>query len=44
MGILPTCIFVPCMYLVPLETRRGHQILGTAAVDGCELSDMGVGS
>lgn len=44
MGILPTCVFLVCMYLVPLETVRGHQTPGAEAIDGCEPSDMGVRS
>ena len=43
-GILPTCVFLVCMYLVPLETVRGPPTPGAEAIDGCEPSDMGVRS
>lgn len=26
MGVLPVCICVPCVCLVPMEARRGHRI------------------
>lgn len=36
---MSVCLCV-CTYvcLVPEETRRGHQILGSGVTDGCELN------
>jgi hypothetical protein len=35
MSVLPVCILNAC--LIPMEARRGRQIPGSGATDGCDV-------